>query len=135
MLNARQSDGSLPETTLLHLASTSGLIDKGTNVGLTFSGSAPDLGAYEYSPLNAVSNTTSTDSGISVFYTAVNHRIEVHGNVNSVEVYGLSGIKVYTQPVSSGKLLIQTSDWKNGIYLVRTISIEGFSSTKKLLVD
>jgi hypothetical protein len=31
----------------LHLAPSSGLIDKGIDVGLPFLGAAPDLGAYE----------------------------------------------------------------------------------------
>ncbi len=44
---SRQSDGSLPALTSLHLAAGSTLIDKGTNVGLAYNGSAPDLGAFE----------------------------------------------------------------------------------------
>jgi hypothetical protein len=43
----RQSDGSLPVLSHLRLAANSALIDKGTAVGLPFSGSAPDLGAFE----------------------------------------------------------------------------------------
>jgi hypothetical protein len=45
----RQSDGSLPVLPYLRLAATSTLIDKGANVGLPYSGSAPDLGAFETS--------------------------------------------------------------------------------------
>ncbi len=45
---ARQADGSLPSLNLLKLASTSDLINAGIDVGLTYTGSAPDLGAYEY---------------------------------------------------------------------------------------
>jgi hypothetical protein len=44
---SRQSDGSLPALTALHLATGSTLIDKGVNVGLPYAGSAPDLGAFE----------------------------------------------------------------------------------------
>ncbi len=47
LANPRQSDGSLPVMTFLHLASTSDLIDAGVNVGLPYSGNAPDLGAFE----------------------------------------------------------------------------------------
>jgi uncharacterized repeat protein (TIGR02059 family) len=43
----RKADGSLPDITFLHLASGSGLIDAGVDVGLPYSGSAPDLGAFE----------------------------------------------------------------------------------------
>ncbi len=45
----RQADGSLPDMAFMKLATTSSLIDKGTDVGLPFSGSAPDLGAFESS--------------------------------------------------------------------------------------
>lgn len=47
ILAARQADGSLAEGTLLHLAAGSALIDAGANVGLSYTGTAPDLGCYE----------------------------------------------------------------------------------------
>ncbi|PNG24050.1 right-handed parallel beta-helix repeat-containing protein [Streptomyces cahuitamycinicus] len=43
----RQTDGSLPVLPHLRLAANSALIDRGTDVGLPFSGNAPDLGAFE----------------------------------------------------------------------------------------
>jgi pectate lyase-like protein/List-Bact-rpt repeat protein/type IX secretion system substrate protein len=43
----RKPDGSLPDVTFMHLAPGSGLIDAGTDIGLPFNGSAPDLGAFE----------------------------------------------------------------------------------------
>lgn len=43
----RQSDGSLPNLNFLKLAPGSDLINKGTNVGISYSGTAPDLGAFE----------------------------------------------------------------------------------------
>lgn len=47
-LGPRQADGSLPNVDFLKLAMGSAMIDKGTDVGLPFTGMAPDLGAYEY---------------------------------------------------------------------------------------
>jgi uncharacterized repeat protein (TIGR02059 family) len=44
---ARKSDGSLPDITFLHLATGSDLIDAGVNVGLPYTGNAPDMGAFE----------------------------------------------------------------------------------------
>ena len=44
----RQADGSLPNIDFLKLAAGSQMIDKGTDVGLPYTGAAPDLGAYEY---------------------------------------------------------------------------------------
>ncbi|WP_438023987.1 right-handed parallel beta-helix repeat-containing protein [Sorangium sp. So ce233] len=46
-LGPRQPDGSLPDLDFLKLRDGSRMIDKGTDVGLPYSGSAPDLGAYE----------------------------------------------------------------------------------------
>ncbi len=43
----RNADGSLPDISFMHLASGSDLIDVGTNVGLPYNGTAPDLGAFE----------------------------------------------------------------------------------------
>lgn len=45
---ARKADWSLPDITFLKLASTSDLIDGGVDVGLPYSGPAPDLGASEF---------------------------------------------------------------------------------------
>lgn len=43
----RQDDGSLPKVPFMHLVDNSDLVDKGTDVGLSYSGTAPDLGAFE----------------------------------------------------------------------------------------
>ena len=49
----RNVDGSLPTINFLRLAAGSDLIGKGVNVGLPYSGSAPDLGAYQHPALPA----------------------------------------------------------------------------------
>lgn len=46
-MGPRNPDGSLPTLDFLKLSTGSPMIDAGTDVGLPFSGSAPDLGAYE----------------------------------------------------------------------------------------
>ncbi len=43
----RLADGSLPSTALFRLAPGSGLINAGTDVGLPYQGTAPDIGAFE----------------------------------------------------------------------------------------
>jgi MYXO-CTERM domain-containing protein len=47
-MGPRQADGSLPAIDFMKLRAGSQMIDKGTNVGIAFVGSAPDLGAYEF---------------------------------------------------------------------------------------
>jgi hypothetical protein len=61
---SRQADGSLPNINFLRLASSSDLINKGVNVGLPYSGTAPDLGAFEYG-----GTTTCTTHASSACYT------------------------------------------------------------------
>ncbi|WP_062542089.1 right-handed parallel beta-helix repeat-containing protein [Rufibacter tibetensis] len=53
----RKADGSLPDITFMHLAAGSDLIDRGTNIGLAYNGTAPDLGCFESNYLS--SSTTS----------------------------------------------------------------------------
>jgi hypothetical protein len=43
----RRADGSLPIVPFMRLLPSSDLVDKGVDIGLPFTGSAPDLGAYE----------------------------------------------------------------------------------------
>jgi hypothetical protein len=57
----READGSMPSAcTFMKLAAGSAMIDKGTDVGLPYTGKAPDLGAYEY---GAVTTTGGTSGG------------------------------------------------------------------------
>jgi hypothetical protein len=44
----RRLDGGLPNISFLHLVETSDLVNAGINVGLPYSGTAPDIGAFEY---------------------------------------------------------------------------------------
>jgi hypothetical protein len=67
MAGARAADGSLPVVPFLRLAATSALVDKGTNVGLPFSGAAPDLGCFEsglaYDPSDGGTSTDASGTG------------------------------------------------------------------------
>ena len=47
LLAARKPDGSLPDVDFMKLVSGSDLIDAGVDVGLSFNGSAPDVGPFE----------------------------------------------------------------------------------------
>lgn len=58
---ARKADGSLPDITFLTLAAGSDMIDAGTDVGLDYNGTAPDIGYAEYDEVD------STKTGILTF--------------------------------------------------------------------
>jgi hypothetical protein len=76
-LQPRQADGSLPNVAFLHLVAGSDLIDKGEDVGLPFTGSGPDLGAYE---LGAVPPAEPTDGGMPDAGSATDGPIQTAGS-------------------------------------------------------
>jgi hypothetical protein len=134
MLNDRQPDGSLPEVTLLHLTPTSGLIDKGANVGFPFIGQAPDLGAYEYNPdLTATPIVRASD--ISITWSAGTRQIVIHGPAAFVEIYQLNGIRTFSQHCISDSVSIPYGSLLKGICLVRVLLQNGGLNTQKILVD
>jgi hypothetical protein len=45
---ARKADGSLPDINFMHLTGSGHLVNTGTNVGLPYHGTLPDLGYFEY---------------------------------------------------------------------------------------
>jgi hypothetical protein len=136
MLNDRQPDGSLPEITLLHLTPTSGMLDKGIDVGFPFSGNAPDLGAYEYAPdLTANAPQVVSEAELSVFYSSLNHTLSLKGPISSVEIYKITGQEIYAGRFSTNQLSIPAEKFAKGICLVNVVSPQGVSITKKILID
>ncbi len=65
---ARKKDGSLPDITFLKLAHGSDLIDGGTDVGLPYYGTSPDLGYSEYMPIIADHTVVDKYDEIPQFY-------------------------------------------------------------------
>lgn len=65
----RKSNGCLPDINFLRLAPGSDMIDAGTDVGIAYDGSAPDLGPFEYTTYTAPTGTrlaTGTGNDIMV---------------------------------------------------------------------
>lgn len=80
----RQADGSLPYLRMLKLASGSDLIDAGVDVGTSYTGKAPDLGAFEVqaaiaspAPSPAPSPTVKLEYVSSAVNTTVPSQIDV----------------------------------------------------------
>lgn len=81
----RKADGSLPDVKFLHLVPGSDCINKGVNVGLPYSGTAPDLGAFEYNAVailpnqdfkNKIKKETAQDpKATPCFYDLKGHKI------------------------------------------------------------
>ena len=83
----RKADGSLPDVKFMHLSANSKLIDKGKDVGLPFSGSAPDLGAFEYRATFMISPP---------LHRTVNSMIDIWNadNTQGCMLYDLSGRRI-----------------------------------------
>ena len=135
MLNARQADGSLPEITLLHLTGTSNLLNKGTDLGFTFNGTAPDLGAFEYNSITTVLNPFNNQTSEFQLYVNSDRNIIVNGKIAAVEVYELSGKILYSRHEVSDSQTISGKDFPLGIVLVRVTGSNGKIQTNKVLLN
>lgn len=74
---ARRADGSLPLTDLLRLTSSSQMIDAGMDVGFPYYGTAPDLGAFEYTPFALAVEMLSFSASV------INHSVVLNWSVAS----------------------------------------------------
>ncbi len=90
----RKADGSLPDITFMHLAQTSSLIDAGTNVGLPYNGSAPDIGCFEYSEVTNPAPAAPT--GLAA--DAADSLVVLDWNANTEE--DLAGYNIYRSTTS-----------------------------------
>jgi len=70
-----------------------------------------------------------------VYYFSAEKEIVIHGSIASIEIYQLTGEKIYSQRISSDNLNIPASNWNKGICLVRVISQNGESTTRKILIN
>jgi fibronectin type 3 domain-containing protein len=108
----RQADGSLPEITFMHLAAGSDLIDGGTDVGLPYNGSAPDIGCFEYSE-SGVDYPPAAPTGLSA--TGYNGSVGLNWNDNSES--DLDGYNIYRSTTSgSGYSKLNSSLLDNSHY-------------------
>lgn len=147
ILGPRNADGSIPNVDFLKLKEGSRAIDKGEDVGLPFTGSAPDLGAYEYSkPVSSsstivsssssaepsssstIASSSSSSSGSSSSSTeapaSIATNFAAQGNLLSAQVFDLQGRYLGTLQTEQlqGKSIneaLQIKFKKTGPYIVR----------------
>ncbi|MEN9307150.1 MAG: hypothetical protein RL173_1082 [Fibrobacterota bacterium] len=93
---ARNPDGSLPSNGFARLVAGSDLVDKGVDVGLTFSGKAPDLGAYEFEASSQLQTKSVQGSGFERIGRAIGLRTEKAEAV-AFQLFDASGSCLRTQ--------------------------------------
>lgn len=143
----RNPDGSLPEINFLHLTGNSPLVDIGTDVGLPFNGSAPDLGAFEFGgTVNNVKEYSDQPDRFTLQQnfpnpfnpgTVINFSIPKSSNV-SLTVYNSLGQKIaelVNAYLNQGSYSAKFSGTgiPSGIYFYRLETV-GRTFTKKMML-
>ena len=114
MTAPRKADGSLPDITFLKLKTGSDLIDAGVDVGLPYSGKAPDIGYSEY--IDGVVTPSSPVFLSASVENATPARLEMTYNLTLANV--VPAASAFTVKVNS---------------VTRTVSSVAISGTKVLL--
>ena len=133
LLNNRKEDGSLPEITFLHQKASSGMIDKGLSLGYAYSGAAPDLGAFEYG-LFLATPVVKLDNDV-VYYSAIEKKIILKGDVENIDIYNMVGSKVYSASNLAANSVISTIEFTKGVFIVVVNFGANQSFSQKLLLQ
>jgi hypothetical protein len=144
----RKSDGSLPDITFMHLAQGSQFIDAGTRIGISFNGSAPDLGCFESAYVTSVEKTAGMN--ITGFQLLQNYPNPFNPSTNlqflvpatgyaSLKVYNVLGQEVatlFSGMAQSGHYITAAfngSQMSSGVYFAR-LQYNGKSMITKMLM-
>ena len=141
----RKADGSLPDIDFMHLAPGSDLVDAGIDLGFPFSGTAPDLGAFESNSTTSVAQEEHAPANFRLFQnypnpfnpgTTIKFKLPQAGFV-SLTLYSLIGQEV--EILVSGFHVAgeyeaewQPKDLPSGVYFYRVL-VGDFSETKRLI--
>ncbi|MHB9142981.1 MAG: T9SS type A sorting domain-containing protein, partial [Paludibacter sp.] len=129
LIAPRQADGSLPDINFLKLKEGSDLIDKGMDLGFTFVGATPDLGAFESNYSTGISYVTNEEQ-IRFYPNPVQNIMYFSQKANLVEVIDIAGKLVLTDRNVNQ---INLSALQNGIYLIRLKLIENNNLIRKFI--
>ncbi len=142
----RKTDGSLPDVAFLHLAKGSGLIDKGANVGLSFNGAAPDLGAFESDYPTSVTAIPALPTMVRLeqnypnpFNPKTGIRFQGTGNRDiRLVVYDLLGREIAVladgrYPAGEYAFTFDGTNLASGIYMCR-VTAGSYTAVRKMLL-
>jgi hypothetical protein len=143
----RKADGGLPDVNFMHLTPASDLVDHGTDIGLPYFGSAPDLGCFEYDNTTGISdNHTATISEFKLIQnypnpfnptTTIEYTVPTTVMVSLV-VYDVYGREITTlvdglKTAGSYRAVFDGNRLASGVYFVRLKS-ETFLKTIRLIL-
>ncbi len=118
----RNLDGSLPKLNFLRLKAGSDLIDAGTNVGLPYIGSAPDLGAYELELPSALKTITQNNApyfcGNQLIFQDFPHKSECF-------LFDIQGKQLLHASLNNASRSLNCAQLNKGLYVVEIAGNEG----------
>ena len=145
----RKANGSLPDIAFMHLKSGSDLIDAGVNVGIPFTGTAPDLGAFESPGPTSVKNTDASLPNTFIVFqnypnpfnpeTVISFTVAKEGTA-AVRVYNLLGqlmSEIFRDDVAPGReyhTRFRADGYSSGTYFY-TVTSEGSTITKRMVLQ
>ena len=118
---ARQSDGSLPEVSFMHLASGSSFINAGTNVGVSYNGTAPDLGCFETSDVSGINESTYSSLQIGPIPAQDYLKLMNVDETCQITIVNLRGEIVQSQTLSVGES-VYVGFLPSGVYLIQAVT-------------
>lgn len=142
----RREDGHLPEIPFLHLADGSDLIDAGTIIDSEFSGTAPDLGAFESKSPSHAGSINETPSGFRLAQnhpnpfnpsTAIRYHLAASCRV-SLKIFDATGHEIAVLVDGMKPAGEHCETWRPGglpagVYLYR-LQAGAFARTKKMIM-
>ena len=143
----RKADGSLPNIDFMHLASGSDLIDAGVDLGIPFTGNAPDLGAFESGFTSAVEAEKLFPADVRLdqnYPNPFNPETSIKFNLSrssfaTLKIYNLIGQEIETLVNGFRAAGEYEIEWRpqglaSGLYFYR-LRAGDFSETKKLVLQ
>jgi hypothetical protein len=118
-----------------HLQSASPLIDAGVNVGLSYLGTSPDIGCYEYGITTSISELNTGE--VIVYPNPCSSSFKLNfitNKLKQVELYDNSGKLVHKESSNAQNVEILINNFDKGIYLLK-IKIDANEFVKKIIKE
>lgn len=123
----RKPDGSLPDVNFLHLAKGSDLIDKGTDIGIPFNGTLPDLGAFESDYSTSSGIRQNGEEELTAYFSHDDLVIMLNTQVNKplkCSIYQINGQLAFSSEIRMFELVqkLNCDQLPHGIYILKIMS-------------
>jgi len=106
----------------LHLQSPSPCIDTGTDVGLPYVGSAPDMGCFEYDSTGNINSNHSFN--VKIYPNPCNNMVNISNikNIYKIIVFDINGKTLLIKDTYDNKSInLNFTDFNKGIYLIQLL--------------